>query len=170
SGLRTNICHSPSTRAATKATKAIQKCASTSRLARNTAHPLPALCFGQKYFSRQHLNAPPHCPMPRSAVLMARHQALAGLVESGGEGGDEAGDQHHVRVGLVDDEAVDDIGAGRTEGDWHARRNHKTLRLEGILLRNKTDDDFAVRTQRRAQVVLDELARDVQLARVDGFD
>src|SRR5580765_7729086 len=103
--------------AATKATKATQKCASTSRLARNTAHPLPTLCLGKKHFGRQHLNASPHCPVPRSAILMAGHQALAGLVESGGEGGDEARDQHHVRVGLVDDEAVDDIGAGRTEGD-----------------------------------------------------
>src|SRR5436190_383134 len=90
--------------ATVKATKATQKWASTSRLARNTAHPLSAFRFGEELFGWQNLHAAPHRLVSGPAILMARHQTLTSPVEPGREGRDEARDQHHVGVGLVVDE------------------------------------------------------------------
>ena len=89
--------------------------------------------------------------MAGAAVFVARHQLLAGLVERRRERGDEARNQHHVRVGRADDEAVDDIGAGRAEGDGHVGRNDDALRLERILLRDEAHDDLAVGVERRCR-------------------
>src|SRR5215831_8581259 len=101
------ICQAPSTSAPAKPTNATQKWARTSLLARDTAEPFSRARSRQELVARQHLHVRPHRLVAGAAVLVARHQVLAGLRERRREGRDEAGDDHRVGVGGADDEAVD---------------------------------------------------------------
>src|SRR3954451_7660426 len=100
------ICHAPRTSAPKKPMKATQKWARTSLLARNTAQPFTAAGAGEELVAWQHLDARPHRLVAGAAVLVARHQLLAALRKRRREGRDEAGNEHRVRVGLADDQAV----------------------------------------------------------------
>src|SRR4051812_27724626 len=100
------ICHAPRTIAPRKPTKATQKWARTSFLARNTAESLPWLGLGHQLRRRLHLHACPHRLVAGAAVLVARHELLARRRERCREGRDEPGNQHRVGVGPADDEAV----------------------------------------------------------------
>src|SRR6516165_7735924 len=110
-----NICHSPSSSAAPKPTKANHRWAGTSRLLFHTAQP-PPVC-SQTCESRlvDDLDPAPHPLVPHAAKFVARHQALTGCLEARVEAGDIARHQHQVDVRASDQEAVHDVGAGGTE-------------------------------------------------------
>src|SRR5690349_17651528 len=103
--------------ATAKAANATQKCASTSRLARNTAQPFPASALGAEFVGREHSYARPHALVARAAILVARHKVLAGIAERGREGRDEARDKHRVGVRSRDVEPMDHVRAGRAKSD-----------------------------------------------------
>src|SRR5688572_9648217 len=112
-----NICHSPRKMAPRKATKATQKWARTSFLARNTAQPFSATSLGEELCGRQHLHSSPHGFVACAAVFVTGHEVLARLAEGRRERGDEARDEHRVGVRGAHDEAVDGIGCRAPERD-----------------------------------------------------
>src|SRR5688572_25447494 len=98
------ICHSPSNKATKKATKAIQKCASTRRRVSlsNTAQPPSARGLAHEFGLLDDPHLRPHGRMPDPAVLVAGHDVFAGLLELRAEIRDVAGQEHQVDVALGD--------------------------------------------------------------------
>src|SRR5262252_10509405 len=81
SGLRTHICHAPSTHANRKAPNATQKCARQSRSAFRTGDsPIRA---GLEQIDGQHLNSRPHLTVALAAELVAGHEQIARAGELG---------------------------------------------------------------------------------------
>ena len=116
------------------------------------------------------LHVRPHALMARAAILVARHEVVAGLREGRAEGGDVARLDHRVEVRVGHEKAVHDVGAGGAKGDGRVRRHHDALRRERVLLRDHAHRDGAVRFERAAEIGFDEFARDVQRFGVDDLD
>src|ERR1044071_9749387 len=154
--------------ATAKAANATQKCASTRRLARNTAQPFSPCALGAEFVRREHSYARPHPLMARAAILVARHQVLAGIAEGGREGRDEPRDEHRVGVGSLDVETVDHVRAGAAESDGDPGGDQQALRMERVLLRDESHNDLAVGGDAGAESGLDKLTRNVERGRVDG--
>src|SRR5215813_4226448 len=108
SGLRTHICQVPSMAASRNAPKATQKCARHSRSTLRTGNPPVGsrleLVIGQDLHGR------PHLAVSEPAILVTRHQQVAGRRELGMHLRDEPGHDHRVDVGPGDQQAVDHVG------------------------------------------------------------
>src|SRR5688572_3507759 len=124
------ICHAPSTKAPRNATNATQKCARTSFLAWNTAQPFSAPGLGNEFVPWQYLHPRPHRFVAGAAVFVTWHQLLTGLRERCRERRHEARDEHCVRIGAADDEAVDGVGGRAAEGHRHPFGHDDALRDE----------------------------------------
>ena len=134
--------------AAANATKATQKCASTSFLARNTAHPLSALGLGEELVGRPSPARGPTSPRGpcrsiRGRASAARRPCSKVVVKVATKPGIS------ITLALVLSTTKPWMAsvAGRAEGDGHAGRHHQALRLERILLRDQAHHDLAVRTR-----------------------
>src|ERR1041384_4987195 len=91
-GLRTHICQVPSAAATINAANATQKCARQSRSTLRTGNP-PVLA-GLELILRQDLNGGPHLAVAKAAILMTRHQEIAGAGELGVHLRDISRDHH----------------------------------------------------------------------------
>src|SRR5215467_8843745 len=144
SGLRITICQAPSTKATANKPKASQKWARISCLLFNTAHPFR---FGRQRCERRlvdDLDLSPHAFMADAAELLTGHQMLAGSSELRCDHRDIARDEHLIHIGAFDQYAVDDIRAGRPNGQGRVGRHHDARRREGIALPESTYSDRAV--------------------------
>ncbi|HEX4224728.1 MAG TPA: hypothetical protein VHZ97_20325, partial [Pseudonocardiaceae bacterium] len=90
--------------------------------------------------------------------LVARHGVIGGRVETRVERRDITGHDHRVDVGVGDEQAVHDIGAGGADRDRRVGGHQQTLRRERVLLRDEAHDHRAVRLHRAAEIVLGEFA------------
>src|SRR3954451_6570312 len=81
SGLRTHICHVPSTAANTKAPKATHKCARQRRSALRTGGP--PVRPGFELILGHHLDVGIHLAVAEAAILVTRHQQIPGAGENG---------------------------------------------------------------------------------------
>src|SRR5437899_13060621 len=93
--------------ASRKPAKATQKCASTSFLARNTADPFSAARPREELIGGDDLHPRPHRLVAGAAVLVARHEVLAGLAKRHGERGHRRRNQPDDRVSHTYHQAVD---------------------------------------------------------------
>ena len=62
------------------------------------------------------------------------------------------------------------VAAGDAECDGRIRRHQDAFRREGVLLADGAHGDGAVGLDRAAQIAIDELAREMEGARIDGLD
>ncbi len=108
--------------------------------------------------------------MTEAAKLVTRHLVLARLGEARAHLGNEAGHHHGVDIGVGEQEAVHDIGAGQAELDGRIRRHANAMRHEIILLANEPHRGRAVGLDRGAEIAFDELAAEMQGQRLDDLD
>src|SRR5258708_24064730 len=71
--------------------------------------------------------------MAKTAILMTRHQQVAGLGENGVDLTDVTGHHHRIHVGTSDEDAVNYVRRRETQSQRTVCRYDKTLRLEGEL-------------------------------------
>src|SRR5471030_883337 len=171
SGLRTHICHAPSSKAPPKLMKPSQKCARTSRLLFNTAESprTVSVCHLEESRFIDHPDVRPHALMSRAAELVAWHQMVAGLREGTLEGGDITGFDHRIDIRVRDQESMYDIRAGRAKCDGRIGRNQQALWRERILLRDNSHGHRPIRFNRAAQVALNEFTAYVERFRPYGL-
>jgi hypothetical protein len=112
----------------------------------------------------------PHGVMTEPAKFVARHLVLAWLGEARAHLGDEAGHDHRVDVGIGQQKAVHDIGAGEAESHRRVRRHADAMRYEIVLRRDEAHRRAAVRCHRRAEVAFDEFAGEMECLRIDYLD
>src|SRR6476646_10563972 len=110
SGLRTHICHAPSTHANRKAPNATQRCARQSRSALRTGNSPIRARF--ELISRQHLDGRPHLAVPLTAEFVARHEQIARARELGVHLRDESRHDHSVDIRPGDQTTMEDIRRG----------------------------------------------------------
>ena len=126
-----------------------------------TARPFQR-ALGRELVLRHDAYPRPHGVMTEAAKLVTRHLVLARLGEARAHLGDEARHDHRVDVGVGEQEAVHDIGAGQAELHRRIRRHADAMRHEIILLGNQPHRGGAVGLDRRAEIALDELAAEMQ--------
>src|SRR6476620_8022840 len=119
-----NICQAPMNSASPKAAKASQKCARMSFLLANTAQPPAVLRARSELRLVDHPDLAPHALVPEAAEFLARHQVVAGPLETHELLRDITRHQHRVDVGALDQDAVDDIGADGAHRHSPARLQH----------------------------------------------
>src|SRR5262249_11513671 len=165
SGLRTHICQVPSKAATRKAANDTQKCARQSRSTLRTGDPPVPIRF--EFIVRHDLNRGPHLAVAGAAILMTVHEQISGTRECGVHLGDKAGHDHGVHIGPGDQQTVNDVGRREAERDGAPARNRDAMRNEHELRGDGPHRDAAVRSDRGSQVLLGELAREMQYLGVD---
>src|SRR4029077_4071180 len=91
----------------------------------------------------------PHFTMAETAILVTRHQQVAGLGENGVNLTDVTRNHHRVHVGTSDEDAVNYVRRRETQSHRTVFRYDKALRLEGEL---GSYDAARPLPRRRAQV------------------
>src|SRR5271154_1152436 len=109
-----------------------QKWARMRRRLANTAEPPGFAGLIEEARLVDHLDLGPHALVSGAAEFVAGHGVLARLREFRREARDIARHEHLIKVGALDQEAMDDIGAGGAEGDFRPGRHQDALRREGI--------------------------------------
>src|SRR4029078_3649524 len=140
-GLRTHICHAPSTHANRKAPNATQKCARQSRSALRTGNsPIRA---GFELIGRQHLDSRPHLAVALAAKLVARHEQIARARKLSVNLRDKSRHDHGVDVRPRDPKTLEDIRGGESQRHAPVSRNRDTLRDKHELGSDSPNNDGA---------------------------
>jgi hypothetical protein len=108
--------------------------------------------------------------MTEAAELVTRHLVLARLGKARPHLGNKAGHHHRVDIGVGEQEAMHDIGAGQPELHRRICRHADAMRHEIILLANEPDCGGAVWLDGRAEIALHELAAEMERQRLDDLD
>src|SRR5665213_1152160 len=127
--------------------KATQKCARMILLLCNTGQPPPLCREFQEGGLFNDLDASPHALMTDAAEFVTRHIAFRWRRKARADRGDVAGHQHRIDVGVLDQEAMEYIGAGRANRDRGVRRHYDALRCERILLSDGAHSHGPVRLE-----------------------
>src|SRR3954449_1762019 len=167
-GLRTHICQVPRRHATAKAANATQKCARQSRSTLRTGSP-PVLSRSEFVF-RYHLHGSPHLAVAKAAILVTRHQQIAGPGERGMYLGDEARHYHRIHVGTGNQDAVNDVRRRETKCDAPPLRNREAAGDEHELRCDNPHRDAAVRADSSPEILLCELTGQMQCLGIDTFD
>src|SRR4030095_8305407 len=165
SGLRTHICHAPSTHANRKAPNPTQRCARQSRSTLRTGDPPIRTWF--ELISRQHLDGRPHLAVALAAKLVAGHKQIARARELGVYLRDKPRHDHGVDIRPRDQKTVDNIRRGESQRDAPIGRDRNALRDEHELRGDGADDDGIVAEYGRSQVLLGKFSREMQRLGID---
>src|SRR3954462_12219118 len=160
SGLRDHICHTPSTSAAANAMNASQRWAKVRLLACVTGHP--ALGVGLELARRHDTHHRRHLAVPEAAILVARHEEIAGARELGGHLAHVPRNDHRVHVRPADENAVDHIRRREAQRHMAIGRQYDAARLERELRSDDAAGNLPVGREAPAQVGFRELAAQVQ--------
>src|SRR6267142_2766517 len=128
SGLRAHICHTPRTKAAANAMNASQRWAKVSDLACVTSNP--ALGIRLELNGGDDAHRGRHLAVAQAAILVARHEEVAGTREHGVHLADEAWNDHRIHVRPGDEDAVDHVGGGEAQRHAPVRRQDDAARQE----------------------------------------
>src|SRR4051794_12608224 len=112
-----NICQAPSASAMPNTAKASQKWPGMGFLLPNTAQPPAALRAVREVSLVDHLDLAPHALVAEGAKLLVGHYIVAALRKAHELFADVAWHQDGVDVGALDEDAVDDVGAGGPQRD-----------------------------------------------------
>ncbi len=112
----------------------------------------------------------PHGLVTEAAELMAWHRVFAGQSEARAHLRDEARDHHGVDVGVGDEKAVHDIGAGDAERHRCGGRHSNAAWHELVLLGDDPHHDGTIGLDGAAEIALDKLAMEMERLRVDDLD
>src|SRR5260370_4900443 len=108
--------------------------------------------------------------MAETAILVTRHQQVAGLGENGVNLTDVTGHHHRIHVGTSDEDAMNYVRRRETQSHQTVCRYDKALRLEGELGSYDAARHLPGRIDEGPEVGFGELSREMKRVRVDGLD
>src|SRR6185437_16020165 len=159
-GLRTHICHAPSTHANRKAPNATQKCARQSRSALRTGNSPIRARF--ELIGRQHLDSRPHLAVALAAKLVARHEQIARARKLSVNLRDKSRHDHGVDVRPRDQKTMEDIRRGESQRDTPVGQDRNALWDEHELGGDSADDHGTVAKYGRSEVLFGKFSRQMQ--------
>lgn len=122
------------------------------------------LCCGE------HLNIGPHFAVAESAKFMARHQQVAGVSKFGVHLRYVARHNHGIHICPDDKDAMNYVGRGKPQGYQPSQWKCDAVRDEHELCRNNPCGYSAIGCDDRPEILLSELAREVQIFWINPFD